>query len=59
LSGWSRPKSIFISSETALQTVRLRHFLLDCRSIAGDPQELEAWSEQERQAAHHHLEETY
>lgn len=50
---------IVFTDKTALQTVRLRHFLLDCRSLAGDPQELEAWSEQERQAAHRYLEETY
>jgi len=51
--------NITFSDKTALQAVRLRHFLRDCRSKIGDPQELARWVDQERQAARSYLEQTY
>jgi hypothetical protein len=48
---------IVFSDQTALQAVRLRQFVRDCRSMPGDPQELEARAEQECQAARQFLEE--
>jgi hypothetical protein len=47
---------IVFSDQTALQAVRLRHFVRDCRGMAGDPQELEAWAERECQAMRRFLE---
>lgn len=47
------------TDKTALQAVRLKSFVRDCRSIAGDQQELEAWIKRERQAAQRYVEQTY
>ena len=47
------------TDKTALQAVRLQHFVQDCRSMAGEPHELEIWIERERRAAQHYLEQTY
>lgn len=49
----------FRIEQTALQVVRLRHFVRDCRSMAGNPQELEVWAKRECQAVRRFLEETY
>ena len=43
--------SFIFTDKTALQSVRFRHFMADCRSMLGDNQELDALIEQERQAA--------
>lgn len=48
---------IVFSNQTALRAVRLRHFVRDCRSMPGDPQELEARAAQECQATRRFLEE--
>jgi hypothetical protein len=50
---------ITFSDKSALQAVRLRHFLQDCRRHQGDLQELARWVDQERQAARRYLEHTY
>lgn len=50
---------IIFSDQTALQAVRLRHFVRDCRAIMGDPQELEAWAERECLAVRRFLEQAY
>jgi hypothetical protein len=50
---------IVFSDQTALQAVRLRHFVRDCRSMLGDPQELEARAARERQATRRFLEQAY
>ena len=47
------------TDKTALQHVRFRHFMDDCRAIAGDGRALEPLIEQERQAVVHSLEEAY
>lgn len=51
------PQMDFVfSDQTALQAVRFRHFMKDCRKIMGDAKELEILIEQERQAASDYLE---
>jgi hypothetical protein len=51
------PRMDFVFSEkTALQAVRFRHFMEDCRRIMGDAEELETLIEQERQAVLDYLE---
>lgn len=50
---------IVFSDQTALQAVRLRHFVRDCRAMMGDPQELEAWAERECQAVRRFLGQAY
>jgi hypothetical protein len=44
------------SDKTALQAVRFRHFMKDCREIMGDAQELDILVEQERHAIFDYLE---
>lgn len=39
------------TDKTALQAVRFRHFMSDCRNLLGDSRELEALVQQERRAA--------
>jgi len=54
------PHMDFICTDkTALQSVRFRHFMEDCRSLAGDSRDLDPLIEQERQAVLHYLEEAY
>ncbi len=44
------PQMDFVfSDKTALQAVRFRHFMKDCRKIMGDAKEVEMLIEQERQ----------
>lgn len=50
---------IVFSDQTALQAVRLRHFVRDCRSMAGDPQELEDRAARECQATRIFLEQSF
>jgi hypothetical protein len=51
------PQMDFIfSDKTALQAVRFRHFMKDCRMIMGDSQELETHIEHERQTVSAYLE---
>jgi hypothetical protein len=51
------PQMDFVfSDKTALQAVRFRHFMKDCREIMGDAQELEMLIEQERQSVLTYLE---
>jgi len=51
------PQMDFIfSDKTALQAVRFRHFMKDCREIMGDAQELDTLVEQERHAIFDYLE---
>lgn len=53
----SDPHASFIfTDKTALQSVRFRHFMADCRSMIGDNRELDALIEQERRAAVEFLE---
>lgn len=60
LSRQDDPQMHFIfTDKTALQAVRFRHFMHDCRAIAGDEQELEALARQERQSALAFLERNY
>ena len=47
------------TDQTALQGVRFRHFMADCRSMLGDNRELDALIEQERQAAVEFLEKNH
>jgi hypothetical protein len=54
------PQLHFIfTDKTALQAAHFRHFVQDCRSMAGDSQELEIWIERERQAAQRYVKQTY
>lgn len=54
------PQMNFVfTDKTALQAVRFRHFMRDCRAIRGDSRELEALIEQERQNALVYLERNY
>lgn len=54
------PRMSFIfTDQTALQNVRFRHFMADCRSMLGDNQELDTLIEQERQAAIEFLEKNH
>lgn len=48
--------SFIFTDKTALQSVRFRHFMADCRSMIGDNRELDALIEQERRAAVEFLE---
>jgi len=51
------PQMDFIfSDKTALQAVRFRHFMNDCRETMGDAQELHVLIEQERRAIFDYLE---
>jgi hypothetical protein len=50
---------VIFSDKTALQAVRLRQFLRDCRSKSGDPQELTRWVDQEQRSARSYLEHAY
>ena len=55
-----RPQvDIVFSDKTALQGVRFRHFVRDCRHRLGDPQVFGRLVERERQAARTYLEENY
>ncbi len=48
----NEPHMEFVFSDaTALDTVRFRHFICDCRSIAGDPAEVDRLIEQEKHLA--------
>ncbi len=47
------------TDQSALQGVRFRHFMADCRSMLGDNQELDAFIEQERLAAAEFLEQNH
>lgn len=47
------------TDKTALQAVRFRHFMHDCRAIAGDSRDLETLARQERQSAQAFLERNY
>jgi hypothetical protein len=47
------------TSKTALQAVRFRHFMVDCRAIARDGHELDPIIEREKSAVLAFLEETY
>jgi hypothetical protein len=47
------------TDKTALQNVRFRHFMKDCRAIAGDGRDLDPLIEQERQAVLQYLGEAY
>jgi hypothetical protein len=51
--------ALVFTDKTALQAVRFRHFMRDCRRIIGDKRELEARAEQERQASIAYLERHY
>ncbi|MEZ5584258.1 MAG: hypothetical protein R3F37_17275 [Candidatus Competibacteraceae bacterium] len=51
--------SFVFTDKTALQAVRFRHFMTDCRAIAGDQPELDALIEQERRSATEFLERNY
>lgn len=51
--------SFIFTDQTALQNVRFRHFMADCRSMLGDNQELDTLIEQERQAAIEFLEKNH
>jgi hypothetical protein len=50
---------IVFTDKTALQAVRFQHLMRDCRSILGDPRELETLLEQERQALFGFLEQAH
>ena len=47
------------TDKTALQGVRFRHFMADCRKCAGDTGALERLAEQEKRAAMTFLEENF
>lgn len=47
------------SDKTALSAVRFKHFMVDCRKLAGDDQELSRVEEQERHALIEYLERAY
>lgn len=47
------------TDKTALQAVRLRHFMTDCRKCAGDTGALDSLAEQEKRAAMTFLEENF
>jgi len=47
------------SDAAALDTVRFRHFVRDCRCIAGDPAEVDNLIEQEKHSALDFLANTY
>ena len=47
------------SDKTALQAVRFRHFMKDCRKIMGDAEELDSTIDKERQAVLHFLEQIH
>lgn len=51
--------SFIFTDKTALQSVRFRHFMTDCRTMIGDNRELDALVEQERQAAFEFLERSH
>ncbi len=54
------PHMVFVfSDKTAFDAVRFRHFMSDCRLIAGDNRELEARLDQERCAALDFVEQSY
>ena len=50
---------IVFSDKTALQRVRFRHFIADCRSILGSNDELDALTDRETKAACQFLDEAY
>ncbi len=56
----NEPHMDFVFSDpTALDTIRFRHFISDCRGIAGDPAEVDRLIEQEKQLALDFLAGTY
>jgi len=56
----NEPHMDFVFSDaTALDTVRFRHFISDCRCIAGDPAEVDNLIEQEKHLALDFLANTY
>ncbi len=57
--GYDPQMHVIFSDKTALQAVRLRHFLRDCRDKSGDPRELARWVDQERQSARSYLDHAY
>jgi len=59
-TGGNDPHIDFIfTDKTALQRVRLRHFMHDCRAIAEDDRDLEPLIAQERQAVLTYLDQAY
>jgi len=50
---------VIFSDKTAMQAVRFRHFMGDCRPLIGENQELDKVLDQERQAAIEYLEQTH
>ena len=47
------------TDKTASQSVRFRHFMQDCRAIAGDSRDLDLLIAQERQAVPPYLDQAY
>jgi len=47
------------SDKTALQAVRFRHFMKDCRKIMGDAEKLDSTIDEERQAVLNFLEQIH
>jgi hypothetical protein len=50
--------NFIFSDKTALQAVRFRHFMYDCRPLVGDRAELDAVISRERQALDEYLDST-